>query len=363
MNIKVMVIKKNISVNPSNVLRINKYYYNDSDVIQAFKDSIEDFYTKEYAGVFRNNDDKDTLFKKALDIMCDNIKKGRIYINDDGELIGSDRKPLEYSFFVNIIDAFLVKDFLDKEPNKECVLGKRMRCYYYKNYYGLFQVNPDDANEIFQKSATVFFINIRNGSINVNNEGGLIGTNNMPFKSTLTTYFMGIAKNINRELRRKRSGEIGQDPEKLANPSQSRESGMHVPYEKYDETQCCWFWYFKDKSTEIEVESGNHNGRLFKQMPYIGDNLHWWIGNGNEAKDIGALYNDMCYDDMQIKKMAKIARCLSQMTCMCKQILTYSLYLEKTNEEIAQIKDYKNSDVVKSKKHDCLKKLKSMIDN
>ena len=30
---------------------------------------------------------------------------------------------------------------------------------------------------------------------------------------------------------------------------------------------------------------------------------------------------------------------------------------------LVNVEDYKNSDVVKSKKHDCLKKLKSMIDN
>ena len=71
----------------------------------------------------------------------------------------------------------------------------------------------------------------------------------------------------------------------------------------------------------------------------------------------------MVYDDRQITKLTKIARCLSQMNCMCKHILTASLYLEKSNDEIAEIRGYKNTDVVKSKKHDCMEKLYSMVEN
>ena len=66
------------------------------------------------------------------------------------------------------------------------------------------------------------------------------------------------------------------------------------------------------------------------------------------------------YYDEQITQLEKIARCLSQMTCMCKHVLTFSLFLGKSNTEIADIKGY-DINTVKSKKHDCLKTLKYMV--
>lgn len=262
-------------------------------------------------------------------------------------------------------DAFLVKGCYEKDPQIKEALGERLSDYYFDNYYRLFRVRLADAEEIFQMSAKAILVNIYTRRIYVNDDGELIGTKNKPFTSALTTYFMNIAKNMYHEWLRLHKDDTDKDPERLPTPSKGKRSGMSVPYEIYEEEENKrsgrWFWYFNGRSTGIEVKKGEPGSKLTKQMPYIGDDLHWWIGADDNATDIGALYNDMRYDDKEITQLTKIARCISQMTCMCKHILTYSLYLEKSNDEIAVIKGYKDSDTVKSKKHDCLKTLKSMV--
>ena len=271
----------------------------------------------------------------------------------------------------NCSDAFLVKGYYENSPGMKEALGKKMSDYYYENYYSLFKVNKEDAEEIFQMSAKALLINIKARRIYVNEEGELIGTNNKPFTSSLTTYFMSIAKNMYHELpriykdRQKKGSNV--NIERLSAPSKRKRNGMLIPYENYidvnslDNQKGAWFWFVDGKSTGVEVKSCKSGGKMIKQMPFIGEDLHWKIIDGDKEKDLGPLYNDMFYDDMQLTQLTKIARCLSQMTCMCKQILTFSLYFEKTNEEIAAIKGYKNSNVVKSKKHDCLVALKSMV--
>lgn len=262
-------------------------------------------------------------------------------------------------------DAYLVKGCYEKDPKIREALGERLSNYYFENYYRLFQIKLTDAEEVFQMSAKAILINIYTRRIYVNEDGELIGTKNKPFTSALTTYFMSIAKNMYNEWLRLHKDDTDKDPERLPNPSIGKRSGISVPYEIYVEDEKKesgrWFWYFNGKSTGIEVKNGELGSKLTKQMPYIGEDMHWWIGAGENATEIGALYNDMRYDDEEITRLTKIARCISQMTCMCKHILTYSLYLGMSNDEIAVIKGYKDSDTVKSKKHDCLKTLKSLV--
>lgn len=267
----------------------------------------------------------------------------------------------------NYSDAFLVKGYYEDDPVIKEALGEKLSDYYFENYYGVFQVKKPDAEEIFQMSANAMLANIKMRRIYVNDEGVLIGTNNKPFTSTLTTYFMSIADNMYHEWLRIHKDDTDDDPETLANPSRGKRSGMVVPYEKYVGFKSlgvengAWYWFVNGESTEIRVERGKPGSKLTIQMPYIGKNLHWIIADGDKEKDLGPVFNDMRYNDKQITQLEKIARCLSQMTCMCKHILTFSLFLGKNNKEIAVIKGYKDSDTVKSKKYDCLVKLKSMV--
>ena len=366
-----MATRKLIPNNPSDAYLVKGYYEKDPDISISLKKKLNDFFEKEYKGIYSKKKVIEELFQKEAEALLKRIEAGQIYVNDDGSLIETDGRPLKedglFLFISKKIDAFLVKGYYDNTPGIGDTLGERLTYYYYNNYYGLFQVNSEDADEIFQMTANALLINIRIRRIYVNNNGDLIGVNNKPFSSALTTYFMAIAKNMHHELVRirKRGGSTDEDPDGLPDIAKVVQSGLSAPYEKYEENKGGrsgrWFWYYEGESTGIEVKSVNPNSKTTKKMPYIGDDMHWWIGNDDNAKDIGALYNDMLYNDKQITLLTKIARLLSQMTCMCKDILTLSLYFEKSNEEIVDIKGYKNSDVVKSKKHDCLKRLQSLV--
>lgn len=354
-----MATRKLIPENLSDAYLVKGYYEDDPDVSRELKKKLKDLFEKEYKGVYRKKKDIEELFQKEVEALLKKIEVGHIYVNNKGILLGSDGWPLKenglFSIISKAIDAFLVKGYYENTPGLGDALGERLTFYYYNNYYGLFQVNPEDADEIFQMTAKAFLINIRIRHIYVDNNGILIGVNNKPFSSAITTYFMAIAKNMHREVERMRKRSRGTDeaPDGFPDIVKEIQSGLSVPYVKYVREKktmpCCWFWYFNDKSTGVMV--------MDHKMPYIGDDMHWWI----DQIDIGPLYDDMLYDDNQMMLLTKIARKLSQMTCMCKDILTLSLYFEKSNEDIAQIKGYKNSDVVKSKKHDCLKRLYSLV--
>lgn len=265
----------------------------------------------------------------------------------------------------NPSDAFLVKGYYDNDPDIKEALGEILSKYYFNKYYGLFRVNKETAEEIFQMSAKALLVNIKTRRIYVNDDGELIGTDGQPFRGKLTTYFMSIAENMYKEMERgKRRNQNGKQPPKdIPEPPVTPWSGMSFPYEKYEreegEKHGHWYWYINGKSTGIEVRDDEPESKLTKQMPYIGIDLHWWIGSGDKAKDLGSLFNDILYDDEQITTLSIIARRIVQMNCMCKQILTFSLFLGKSNDEIATIKGYKDSTVVKAKKHDCLEKLRN----
>lgn len=364
---KVMFTRKLIPENPSDAYFVKGYYEKDPDISMRLKKNLSDLFKKDYDGAYRNKRVVEDLFQKEVEALLKNIETGYIYVDDEGNLKGPDKKPLKedglFSFISKKIDAFLVKGYYDNSPGLGDALGVRISKYYFENYYGLFQVNSEDAFEIFQMTAKVFLINIRICRIYVNDNDELIGGDNKPFSSALTTYFMGIAKNMHRELERIRNGGTDDDPESIPDIPKIIQSGLSAPYEKYLDVKSIgsqegsWFWFIDGKSTNVKIK----RSELTFQMPYIGEDLHWWVDTDEGKKELGTLYNDILYDDKQITRLTRIARCLSQMPCMCKQILTYSLYLGKTNDEIADIKGYKNSNVVKSKKHDCLEALKLMV--
>lgn len=368
-----MATRKLIPENLSDIYLVKGYYEKDPDISKALRKKINDLFEKEYKGVYRKKKVIEELFQKEAEALLKMIETGQIYVNDEGDLIGTDGRPLkEDGLFLLIskrIDAFLVKGYYDNTPGIGDALGERLSYYYYNNYYGLFQVNSEDADEIFQMTAKAFLINIRIRRIYVNDNGDLIGVNNKPFSSALTTYFMAIANNMHHELERmrRRGGGTGKDPDVFPDIAKVIQNGLLVPYEKYvgfkslDIENGAWYWFVNGKSTEVKVDRGKLGCKTTIKMPYIDKYLHWRIADGNQEKDLGPLYINMRYTDGQLDQLTKIARQLSQMTCMCKDILTLSLYFEKSNEEIVDIKGYKNSDVVKSKKHDCLKRLQSLV--
>ena len=65
--------------------------------------------------------------------------------------------------------------------------------YYEENFRGVFIANEEDEKDIFYNSLETLLMKIEDRKIYAEN-GELKGKGGKPFTSTLTTYFMGIAK-------------------------------------------------------------------------------------------------------------------------------------------------------------------------
>lgn len=84
----------------------------------------------------------------------------------------------------------------------ERALYKHCKVYFDRQYRGVFFANDEDKQDIFQEAFITLWQNILKGKIRVE-DGQLKGRDGMPFTSTLTSYFMGIAKIKNLEWVRK----------------------------------------------------------------------------------------------------------------------------------------------------------------
>lgn len=360
-----MAIKNFIPNNCSDTVLVKGYCDNVSEYRPALLTRLRSYYEEEYKDLYQlRKETSDNLFHEVTDTLLNDIVEQRITVNDRGRLVDANGVSLKNgelrSCFIMTFDALMIKGCYNKDPKISEALYMRIRRYYDNNYYGIFRVKPKDAEEIFQMAIKALLVNITMRRIYVNDDGILIGTQNKPFTSVITSYFMSVAKNMYYEWMRIRvKGGLTLTID-VADSSISRWSGYSFPFERVGEDEEL-YWYVDGESTGIKVMEGEAGSKLTKQMPYIGDDLHWWIGNGTNAKDLGALYNDFYYDDKQITQLTKIARCITQMTCMCKHILTFSLYLEKTNDEIAKIKGYAGAHTVAVKKHECLERLYNFI--
>ena len=90
-------------------------------------------------------------------------------------------------------DVAYVEGMYKRDPMMERALHKHCKQYFDENYRGVFFVGDEHKMEIFQESFIKLWENIENRKIYVE-DGVLKGKNGEPFTSTLTTYFMGIAR-------------------------------------------------------------------------------------------------------------------------------------------------------------------------
>ena len=366
-----MTTRKLIPDNPTDVFLVKGYNKKDPDFCETLDNKLNKSFKEEYRGISQKRNVIEVFFQKEKAVLLKNIETGLIYVSDNGVLIGTDGNPLRedglFSLISKKIDAFLVRGYYDNTPGIGNALGERLCTYYYGNYYRVFQVKLEDADEIFQMTAKALLINIRIRRIFVNDNNEIIGVNNKPLSSALTTYFMGIAKNMYHELMRIRGVGTDYDPETIQFISREPWTGMSIPYEQYEkdegEEHGRWYWYINGESTGIEVERNTlDNKQTITKVPYIGDDLHWWIGSGGNMKDLGALYNELLYDDREITTLTVVVRNLIQMTCICKQVLTLSLYYGKSNDEIMQLMpNFTNKNVLKTRKHKCLEELRKAV--
>lgn len=169
------------------------------------------------------------------------------------------------------------------------------RDYYEENFRGVFLVDEDSEKDIFQNTMITLLEKIDNRSIYSSN-GTLYGKSGEKFSSSLTTYFMGIAKL------------------------------------KYKE-------WVRKHPIEIDINSKNGKSKV----------------NNTDM----SLYREMLYDDEENSKLSIIADCISKMTTRCTQILSLFYYEDKDLDGILKIiPTYKSKDALKSEKYKCMKSLR-----
>lgn len=227
---------------------------------------------------------------------------------------------------------------------------------YYKDYFiGVFNIDDESAKDIFQDSMVVLIINIMTRKIYVE-DGVLKGNKGEPFKSSLTTYFMGIAKNKYYEWKRKTHNEICIDGSKDIQEVNPVKDTCSIPYIQDG------FWCIDGKSTGVEVAVLDEGSDVEEKIPYIGKNLHWLIGKGDKPEDLGGIYDNNLYTDEEIKELVIMARRLANMADNCKHILTLFYYYEKDYDEIMKyMTSFNSRRALITAKSRCLERLRNMF--
>lgn len=90
-------------------------------------------------------------------------------------------------------DAAYVDGVANHDNNMAYALERHCRIYFFDHFRAVFFCGEDKRMEIFQDAFIKLWENIENGKLHVEN-GVLLGANNEPFTSSLTTYFMSIAR-------------------------------------------------------------------------------------------------------------------------------------------------------------------------
>lgn len=226
--------------------------------------------------------------------------------------------------------------------------------YYKENFIGVFNIDEESAKDIFQDSMVVLIINIMTRKIYVE-DGVLKGNKGEPFKSSLTTYFMGIAKNKYFEWKRKSRNETCIDGSKDIPEFNPVKDTCSIPYIQDG------FWFIDGNSTGVEVITIDDGSDVDDKIPYIGKNLHWLIGKGEKPEDLGGIYDNNLYSEDEIKELVVMARRLANMADNCKHILTLFYYYEKDYDEIMKyMTSFNSRRALITAKSRCLERLRSM---
>ncbi len=176
-------------------------------------------------------------------------------------------------------------------------MERHCRRYFNEHYKGVFFCGDDIRMEIFQDSFIKLWENIENGKLHVK-DGVLLGANDEPFKSSLTTYFMSIARL------------------------------------KYLE-------YTRSVKPQVEISEEEKSGKLRR----------------GETDD--SMMDYLC--DKSMKTMEDvIADCIAVMSERCNQILTKFYYEEKNMDVImAEIPSFTNKNALKTMKYKCMETLRT----
>ena len=196
---------------------------------------------------------------------------------------------------LKISEAAIIDGVYRRDQKMGYKLYVLCREYYEDNFRGVFLIDEDSEQDIFQNTMITLLEKIDSKSIYANNEE-LYGKNGEKFTCSLTTYFMGIAKL------------------------------------KYKE----WVRYHP---IVIGLESDSRKSTI-------------------KNNDI-SLYREMLYGEEENSQLSIIADCVSKMSARCSQLLSLFYYEEKDLDEILKvINTYKSKDALKSEKYKCMKSLR-----
>ncbi len=192
-------------------------------------------------------------------------------------------------------EAELVAGMYDKTRLTQYELYKYCADYFKDNYRGVFFSTDEAADEIFQNTFITLWENIEKRKIYAEN-GKLMGKDKQPLRSSLTTYFMGIARF------------------------------------KYLE-------YVREHSSYVVSEKE------------IGESFKEWE---SQSPVEGEFYENT--DSIQLEIIADL---ISQMSPRCRELLTLFYYEKKTLDDILLVMtSITTKDVLKTKKNKCMNNLR-----
>lgn len=194
-------------------------------------------------------------------------------------------------------DAAYVQGVADRNDIITRHLEHHCRNYFNDHYKGVFFCGEDMRMEIFQDAFIKLWENIENGKLHVK-DGVLLGANDEPFTSTLTTYFMSIAR---------------------------------IKYLEY-------------------ARSIKHSGEIDEEEQR---------GHVHRDDDVNDIM-DLLYDKSTMTMEDIIADCIAVMSERCNQILTKFYYEEKNLDVImSEIPSFSNKNALKTMKYKCMETLRT----
>lgn len=248
---------------------------------------------------------------------------------------------------LQIVEGIYLRDF-----SKERELRDLCKNYFDDHSVKFGVLGETGKNNLFKGSLAELISQIIKRTIYVE-DGELKGKDGETFKSKMTTYFWGIVLNKFYEILRE-STPGGRSLTGI----EIKDTITEVPNSSTPYVQD-GFWYVDGKSTGVKYSIDENKLHLTYHIPYIGKDGHWKIGEGDNIKDLGAMtYDNIYYDDKEIKQLTVVARRIANMKGNCKKILTLFYFFERGYDEILDIMpNYESKDALKTAKYKCLKNL------
>ena len=252
---------------------------------------------------------------------------------------------------LQIVEGIYLRDF-----SKERELYSLCRTYFDNHSAKFGKLGEGDKKNLFKGALAELISQIIKRRIYVE-DGELMGRDGKPFTSKLTTYFWGIVLNKFYEILRE-STPGGRSLTGIdIKDTETEVPNSSTPYVQDG------FWYVGGKSTGVEYSIDEDKLHLTYRIPYIGKDGHWRIGDEKKGKDLGAvMFDEIFYNDKEIKELAVVAHRIAKMKGNCKKILTLYYYLERDYDEIMKIMpNFESRDALKTAKYRCLKNLKNSV--